>query len=267
MRLREKVAIVTGGSSGIGRATCLALAREGASVVAVGRDRDRVSQTVGEILSKGEATGVALGLALDVACEKDMEEMGRQTLERFGRIDILIAAAGIMQPRGSERLLPHPVATMAVQEWEEVLGTNLRGVFLSVRAVLPTMIRQRRGWIINISSSRGGLYGNPYAAAYCASKFGVIGLSESLDEEVSPFGVKVCVVLPDVVDTPILGPLGKARLGPSLPPSRMAEFITDLLTMPEDTILQNPLLAPFRNLQRPIGSGRERRRSKWIPNA
>jgi len=134
-----------------------------------------------------------------------------------------------------------------------VLQTNLRGIFLSNRAVLPTMIARRTGLIVNISSSPGGLYGNPYAAAYCASKFGVMGLSKSLSEEVSGYGIKVYVVLPDRVDTPMLGPLGRSRLGESLTPSRVAELVTYLLTLPEDMILLNPLIAPFKNPDRPVG--------------
>jgi NAD(P)-dependent dehydrogenase (short-subunit alcohol dehydrogenase family) len=251
-RFQGKIAIVTGGSSGIGRAICLLLAREGASVVVVGRDRTRVDQTVAEIARSSISQGV-LGLQLDVGSEEDIEEMRRQTLERFGQIDILVASAGIMRATQTKRSLPYSVATMPVQEWDEVIGTNLRGVFLSNRAVLPTMLKQQRGWIVNIASSRGGLYGNPYASAYCASKFGVIGLSEALAEEVSASGIKVYVVLPDVVDTPILGTVGKLRLGAALSPSRVADLVGSLLTLPDDMILVHPLVAPFLNPAWPRG--------------
>jgi len=149
--------------------------------------------------------------------------------------------------------LPSAVATMPIDEWDEVLRTNLRGVFLSNRAVVPAMIEQGRGTIVNIGSSRGGLYGNPYASAYCASKFGVIGLSEALAAEVGRHGVKVYVVLPDIVETAMQGPLGRSRLGEALPPSRVAEFVTYLLTLPDDMALLNPLIAPLRNPDRPLG--------------
>jgi NAD(P)-dependent dehydrogenase (short-subunit alcohol dehydrogenase family) len=142
---------------------------------------------------------------------------------------------------------------MAVDEWDAVIRTNLRGVFLSNRAVIPAMLRQGNGTIINIASSRGGLYGNAYAAAYCASKFGVIGLTEALAEELGPHGIRVTAVLPDVVDTPILGALGRAKLGPSIPPERVAQLVVRLVTMPEDVQLLLPLVAPMMNAGRPFG--------------
>jgi 3-oxoacyl-[acyl-carrier protein] reductase len=261
--LQGRVAIVTGGSSGIGRAICVALARAGMYVVVVGRDCTRVSQTVAEI-NEGNTTTETLGLVLDVGSEENMEEMRRQTLARFGKIDVLVASAGIWRDPQKAKKLPSPVVTLPVDEWDEVLRTNLRGVFLSNRAVLPSMIAQHRGTIINISSSPGGLYGNPYASAYCASKFGVIGLSQSLAEEVSDYGVKVYVMLPDRVDTPMLGLLGKARLGESLPPGRVAEFIRYLLMLPDDTILCHPLIAPMMNPDRPLGVNEVVLHPRWI---
>jgi NAD(P)-dependent dehydrogenase (short-subunit alcohol dehydrogenase family) len=141
---------------------------------------------------------------------------------------------------------------MSPGEWDEVVDTNLKGVFLSNRAVLPTMIRQRRGWIINVSSSPGGLYGSPYAAAYCASKFGVLGFSESLSDEVLQFGVKVQVLLPDATDTPMLEDGRSSTVfGKVIPPARVGDFIVHLLSMPEDTVLVNPLIAPLGNQSRP----------------
>jgi 3-oxoacyl-[acyl-carrier protein] reductase len=250
-RLAGAVAIVTGGSSGIGRATALALAREGARVVVVGRHRVRLEETVAAI---GET--VAFSLRLDVTREEDMEEMPRQTLARFDRIDILVAAAGVQRGPRSGGHLPYAVAAMPVEEWDAVVGTNLKGVFLSNRAVLPAMMARHRGWIVNIASSRGALYGNPYAAAYCASKFGVVGLSESLAEEVRAAGIKVTAVLPDVVDTPILGRLGRARLGESIPPDRVADLVVHLVTLPDDVVLRDPLIAPMLNSERPFGANR-----------
>jgi NAD(P)-dependent dehydrogenase (short-subunit alcohol dehydrogenase family) len=246
-RLIGQVAIVTGGSSGIGRATCMALVREGAFVVIVGKTRSRVTDTAAELEQVG-GEDAALGLVFDVRCEKDMEEMTRQTVIRFGRVDILIACAGIGRGKSYGRLLPYPVAQMPAQEWDEVVDTNLKGVFLSNRAVLPAMISQRRGSIINISSARGGRYGTPYAAAYCASKFGVVGFSESLAEEVRPFGVKVQVLLPDAIDTPMLDEQGKGNIfGKTMQPAHVADFIVHLLSMPEDTVLLHSVITSFGN--------------------
>lgn len=251
-RFKGQVAIITGGSSGIGRATCLSLAKEGADIVVVGRNAARVTEAIKEI--ERETNGAAaLGLVLDVRKEQDMEEMARRTLDRFGRVDILIASAGIARGSSSKRVLPYPVAQMPTQEWDEVLDTNLKGVFLSNRAVLPSMIRQRKGSIINISSAHGGQHGYPYASAYCASKFGVVGFSESLAEEVKQFGIKVQVVLPGATETPILGKGDTAvGFGRSLPPVRIGEFIIYLLTLPSDTVLINPVIAPLQSRHRKV---------------
>jgi NAD(P)-dependent dehydrogenase (short-subunit alcohol dehydrogenase family) len=230
----------------------MALAREGAFVVIVGRTLSRVTDTVAELEQVG-GEEAALGLVLDVRCERDMEEMISQTVTRFGRVDMLIACAGIARGKISGRLLPYPVAQMPTQEWDEVVDTNLKGVFLSNRAVLPVMISQRRGSIINVSSARAGQYGSPYAAAYCASKFGVVGFSESLAEEVRPFGVKVQVLLPDVTDTPMLNEHGKGNIfGKTMQPARVADFIVHLLSLPADTILLHAVIASFGNQAGPV---------------
>jgi NAD(P)-dependent dehydrogenase (short-subunit alcohol dehydrogenase family) len=228
--------------------------------VVVGKTPSRVSDAVANVERAADENCV-LGLALDVRHQEEMEEMTRQTLARFGRVDVLVASAGVGRASSSrDRLMPPPVAQMSSGEWDEVVDTNLKGVFLSNRAVLPTMIRQRRGWIINVSSSPGGLYGSPYAAAYCASKFGVLGFSESLSEEVSRFGVKVQVLLPDATDTPMLEDGGDGTVfGKVIPPARVGDFIVHLLSLPQDTVLVNPLIAPLGNqsrLSRYTGGGR-----------
>jgi NAD(P)-dependent dehydrogenase (short-subunit alcohol dehydrogenase family) len=177
-----------------------------------------------------------MGLTLDVRLEQDMNEMVRRTLEQFGRIDILVACAGIGKRRGSVGNLPRPVSHLPIEDWDAILDTNLKGVFLSNRAVLPVMIKQRKGQIVNISSSPGGVAGQPFSAAYCASKFGVTGLSEALAAEVQPYGIRVQVVFPDATDTPLIRDTTlTARLGQPLPPDRVANHILFLVTAPEDT--------------------------------
>jgi 3-oxoacyl-[acyl-carrier protein] reductase len=246
VRLKGQTAIVTGGVGGIGRATCIALAREGANIVVVDLDAERVGEVVAE--SQGQGRGAeALGLTLDVRNEQDMEDMARQTLTRFGSIDVLVTCAGKL--RAGDGTLK-PLAQLRTAEWDEVLDTNLKGVFLSNRAVLPTMITQRRGSIVNISSV-AGRQGRAHDSAYCASKFGVIGLSEALAEEVRQYGVKVQVVLPDAVDTPMWDQNGPVpRPGNTLPPTRVADFIIYLLSLPADTVLLDPVIAPFRARRR-----------------
>jgi NAD(P)-dependent dehydrogenase (short-subunit alcohol dehydrogenase family) len=174
-----------------------------------------------------------------------MEEMVRRTLDRYGRIDALVASAGIL--RGGN---PRVVAEMPVAEWDLVLDTNLKGVFLSNRAVLPTMMKQRQGVIINLSST-SGRQGLAYDSAYCASKFGVIGFSEALAEEMRPHGVKVHVILPGAVDTPMWDQNGPIlRPLEILPPERVSDLIVYMITLPDDTILLNPSIVAAKKPRR-----------------
>ena len=237
--LRDRVVIVTGAAGGIGRATCLALAAGGAKVAAVDCSQEAVGSVVGEVVGAG---GEAVGLSRDVRLAEDMTTMAADVEERFGRIDALVACAGVL--RGGP---PVRVASMPVAEWDLVVGTNLRGVFLSNRAVLPAMLRQREGAIVNLSSTSGRT-GLAYDAAYCASKFGVIGFSESLAEEVRPYGIKVQTVLPGPVDTQMWrqnGPL--PRPAAILPAERVADLVLCLLTLPEDTVLVHPTIVAFQS--------------------
>jgi NAD(P)-dependent dehydrogenase (short-subunit alcohol dehydrogenase family) len=256
-RLGGQVAIVTGGSGGIGRAVSLALAAERVRVVIVGLTPEKVETVVEEVARTAAGAESVMGLALDVRKESDMERMVRLTAARFGQIDILITCAGLGGP-SMGRALPYPVVQLPVEAWDEVIDTNLKGIFLSNRAVLPSMIARRGGQIINISSARGGNFGQPYASAYCASKFGVIGLSEALAEEVSPYGIRVQALLPDAVNTALLSQTAMAT-NPSdaLPASTVAEFILAMLTLPQHMVVINPIIAPFkshrRGLKRSVG--------------
>ena len=247
-RIENSVAIITGGSSGIGRATAIALSRAGAHVVLIGRNVQRIEETLSVI--SDESTNrkyekYHLGLSLDVRKESDMNKMVEKTIDKFGRVDILIAAAGSGGSRAVERGLPFAVVQLPTEEWDEVIDTNLKGIFLSNRAVLPFMMKQRKGDIINISSSRGAILGLPYAAAYSASKHGVMGLSEALADEVRPYGIRVQVLLPDVTDTPMLHVTRNLAPHGLLNPERVAKSILYMLSLPHDTVLINPLVTPF----------------------
>ncbi len=235
--LAGRVAIVTGAGGGIGAAVCAALAEGGAHVVAAGRSAGALEAVVAATAAAGRPA-VAMP-DTDVRAEASMAAMAAETLRRFGRIDALVTAAGA--PRDA---LPYPVAALRTEAWDEVIDVNLKGVFLASRAVLPAMMRQRSGQIVHIASARGSLGGRPHAAAYCASKFGVMGLSESLAEEAAGFGIRVHVVLPDAVDTPLIAGTRLAPRG-ALPPERVGRFVADLLRLPPDATIVHPLLAPF----------------------
>ena len=239
-------AIVTGGASGIGRATCLCLAGLGAALTVVDRNSQLLEETAQEIKNVAGALEPVI-LTKDISNESDMEDMARISLEKFGSIDILVHSAGILRGPGSG---PKMMVDVDLGEWDTVIDTNLKGTFLCNRAVVPAMVKQRRGQIINISST-SGLRGRPLDSVYCASKFGVIGLSQALAEEVRPYGIRVQVVAPDAVDTlfweqnkPIRAP------GDSLPPSRVADLIAFMLTVPLDAIFGDVVIAPFRYRRR-----------------
>lgn len=240
--LESKVSIVTGAGSGIGYACAKLLFSKKSKVVLVDINQDNLTKTVAELKDIGDPSNI-LSLPLNVCKEADMAEMVSQTLSRFERIDNLVASAGILRSQGTLKT----TLETSLEEWQRVIQTNLTGTFVSDRAVLPTMISQKQGDIVNISSV-SGRQGRAFDAAYCASKFGIIGLSESLAEEVSSYGIRVQTILPDAVDTPLWDQNGpKAIRAPfTLPPERIAELILYLLMLPRDTFLLNPVVASFK---------------------
>jgi NAD(P)-dependent dehydrogenase (short-subunit alcohol dehydrogenase family) len=241
-RLSDKVVIVTGGTGGIGLATCRAAAAEGASVVVADVNQERIDAAVGELTGLREARRGHMGFRIDARSESENEGMVRAVLERYGRIDALVASAGILRKRGSS---PKPLVDTSMEEWDEVIDTNLKGVFIANRAVLPTMIKQRSGIILNISSV-SGLHARAHDGPYCASKFGVIGLSQSIAEEVRTYGIKVQAIMPDSIDTPFWEQnYPVPRPGNVLPPERVADLIVFMLTQPEDTMLVGPVIGPL----------------------
>lgn len=251
--LTGKVAVVTGGSSGIGAAAAEALARDGANVVLVGREGVRLAAVVEHLRRVAAPLATVMGLALDVAREDDMNCMTTAALETFGRIDVLVAAAGTL--RGDCGWARQTVE-LTIREWNEVIATNLTGVFLSNRAVLPAMARQGSGEILNVSST-SGLQGLAYDAAYSASKFGVIGLSEAIAEEASSYGVRVHALLPGAIDTPMWRS-GDAvpHLGPALPAQRVGELVRFVVSLPDDVELMSLVVTPAQTAGRPPGIGR-----------
>jgi 3-oxoacyl-[acyl-carrier protein] reductase len=187
--LRDKVAIVTGGAAGIGRAACLALARQGAYVAVVDVDRIQATEVAQQICA---SHGNAIAIEADVSDESAVERTVAEVLETFGKIDILVNNAAI------EMLTP--MISVRVDDWDRILNTNLRGTFLFTRAVLPQMLHQNSGNIINLGSI-DGLRGRANGAAYAASKAGVVCFTESLADEVAKYKIRANVICPAGVNT------------------------------------------------------------------
>ena len=185
MRLQDRVMIVTGGATGIGRAYCLGAAAEGARVVVA--DIADPKATVKEIEARGAQ---ALGVECDVAREPDTQRLATETLARFGRIDVLVNNAALYGT-----LKRRPFVEIPVEEWDRVMAVNLRGLFLCARAVFPAMKAQGKGKIINISSSTF-FKGVPDYIHYTTSKGGVVGFTRALARELGEFGIRVNAIAP-----------------------------------------------------------------------
>jgi len=187
--LEGKVAIVTGGAQGIGKAAILALVKHGVSVAIVDVDRHQAEAVAEEVST---VKGRAIVVEADVADEKAVDRAVAKVLKDFGKIDILVNNAAIE--------ILTPMVSVKVEDWDKVVNTNLRGAFLVTRAILPHMIHQKSGNIINVGSV-DGLRGRANGAAYAASKAAVVCLTESLADETAKYGIRANVICPAGVNT------------------------------------------------------------------
>jgi len=196
--LKGKVAIVTGARRGMGKAHTLALARAGVKVVVADISLEDCQKVVEEIKKEG---GEALAVKCDVTKKEEVDEMVKKTIEKFDRVDILVNNAGIAQFV--------PFLEMTEEDWDKTLDINLKGYFLCAQAVAKEMVKQRSGVIINIASIAMGQQGIGFPALvhYCASKGGVVAMTEALALELAPYNIRVNSISPGTIDTPMIDPL------------------------------------------------------------
>ena len=211
-----KVAFVTGAASGIGRATALAFAREGASVV-VADASEPGSQETARMIKEGG--GRALAVRCDVSQAEDVKAALDKTVETFGRPDYAFNNAGVEQP-------VMPVADLTEEEWDRIVDIDLRGVFLCMKHEIPLMLKQGGGAIVNTSSG-AGVKGIPGQAAYCAAKYGVVGLTKAAALDYAKSNIRINAVCPGIIETPMMDrfsggtPEGRERVIAQEPVGRM----------------------------------------------
>lgn len=230
--LKGQLAVVTGAARGIGAAISRQLASMGATVILAARDQARLQQVEQEITAAG---GTAHTAVLDLLDESSISALARTIETQHGRrCDILVNNAGI-------GLLGKPLIEMAPSDWDTLMGTNLRGPYLMIRALTPLMIAAQSGHIINISSL-AGRNPLPNGAAYSASKWGLNGLTYSLAEELRPYNIRVSVIAPGSVDTGFgRGEPGNPR---KIQPSDVARVVAMLVTQAPQSFVSEVLLRP-----------------------
>ena len=239
--LTGRTAVVTGGSSGLGRATAVALAQAGADVAVLARGSDELDDTAAQVRSEGRR---AAAVVVDLADAAAVEQAAAQVLDELGGIDVLVNAAGTD--------VPGPVAELDVDSWNRVLDVNLRASFLLARAAWPHMVAAGGGTIINISSV-AGRRGWANASAYCAAKFGLTGFTQALAAEGKPHGIRACVVFPGAMDSNwgVWSPHDCGSTAPTVPedalaPERVAELLVWMASAPPDVVLNEVTVTPLQ---------------------
>jgi len=242
LALAGQVAVVTGASSGLGRATAVALAQAGADLVLLARSADDLAQTAAQVTSCGRRV---LAVPVDLGQADQIVAAVEQTVAQLGRIDVVVNAAGTD--------VPGLVVELTVEAWDRVLEVNLRAPFVLAKAAFPHMRRVGRGTIVNISSV-AGKRGWANAAAYCASKFGLTGLTQALAAEGKPHGIRACIVYPGGMATSwgVWAPGERSttrRQAPApteaLPPDEVAALIVWIASAPRELVLNEAIITPL----------------------
>lgn len=233
--LEGKVSLVTGGAGGLGAAICRMLYREGAVVTIADIHEDKASALAEEL----DGTGTkACGLYLDICDEAQVEKAIADVVSEYGRLDFLVNNAAIDKTVSVEEL--------EVSEWDRIMATNLRAPFLLSKQVMPLMRKQGQGHIVNIVST-AAKRAWPNAAAYHASKWGLLGLSHALHTEARPHGVKVTAVIAGGMRTPfLLDRFADIDQSTLQDPANVAETVRFVLTQPAETVIPEVMVIPMR---------------------
>ena len=230
--LSGKKAIITGGGKGLGKATAIAFAKEGIDVAITGRNEQHLIDTVSELKSYGIN---AIYEKFDVANHQEVQSAIKRILNAFGTVDILVNNAGIAAFGTFLEMSP--------EKWNDIMQTNVMGMYYVTREVLPFLIEKNQGDIINVSST-AGLTGNAGTSAYSASKFAVIGLSEALMKEVRKNNIRVCTLTPSTIASDMSLELGitDGNVEKVLQPEDFAELIVASLQLPRRAMLKSASL-------------------------
>lgn len=231
--LKGKKAIITGGSRGLGKATAIAFANQGIDVAITGRNEADLKETVAELKALGVNATYA---TFDIGNYDEVKKGIQEIMNTFNTVDILVNNAGIAA-FGS-------FLDMEVNQWQSIIQTNVMGMYYVTKEVLPYLIANNQGDIFNVSST-AGLAGNPNTSAYSASKFAVIGMSESLMKEVRKNNIRVCTLTPSTIASDMsiqLGIASKDTTETVLQPEDFAELIVSALQLPRRALLKNASL-------------------------
>jgi len=236
-RLAGRVAIVTGASAGIGRASALALAAEGANLVLTARRKPQLGDVIAELTAAGSQ---AIAIEGDAREPETAQQVVAAAIESFGTISILINNVGV----GNYK----PLTETSLEEYAEMMDSNMRTTFLFTRYVAPHMVAQKSGLILMISSM-AGKYGFPGEAVYCATKFAQVGFAQALDKELHPYGIKVGVICPGGVKTEFAIGTGRTKESVAssgmLEPQVVAEAVLLACTQPADARIIEIQLRPM----------------------
>ena len=242
MQTPQRVALVTGASSGIGAATARALAAAGIAVAIAARRKDRLDELAAEIAKSG---GTALVLTADLTKESDAQRIVKETEARFGRLDVLVNNAGVMYLE--------PLETASLERWRSMFDLNVMSLIASTQAALPGMRARRDGHIVNVSSTAGRM-AHPNSGGYAASKFAVGAVSESLRKEVYMDNIRVTIIEPGVVETELREHIADAGIQKSLntwadsmrqlQSDDIARIITFCVTQPPHVNINEVLVRP-----------------------